>query len=580
MPKHVGPEINNPDPGAVLIVGRDPGAHEVEQGRPFVGPSGKLFLDGMYRGNSYIPPALSKAGLRRDDVNITNVVPYRPWNNKFYNHSWDRINEGLQQLQALIDQLSPSLIIATGNAASYALVKDWDTTAARKPGDKPGGKSIKSAKKIMDRRGYLWEGSMSECPVYTTLHPSAALRSPVPEGILLDGDMKRVGMYLRGDLQLQSFPTPTIVRTPSDIEDLYDSSLVAWDIEIKWGGDDLLCVAFADDDLNLYVAHKDALPAVEDFLASDVPKVAHNGQFDTYFMEHKMGVPVGGVWEDTMIAWWAAYLELAGRSETGGELKKNTNQMTRKGLAFLGSWDILVPYWKEYTSDPDRMAELCARDVFVTRQVWNHRHEDMVAKDVIGQYERTRDMIPALNKMQARGIRIDKDLWKSRRSRILERQAEKEEEARSAAMEILQTYDLTHKENGDEHIWYHDAQCPCCNGGKTKSEQCWSCAGFDDSPSKQDLVALSHEEGIDPEGMLKADLERALLDTCRECNGVGTIPTWDFNPLSSHQLSTLLYDYLDVPQYTLKGDDKNAKEETMKRVREWAEGGFDKGINN
>ena len=48
---------------AVVIVGEAPGASEDKQGRPFVGRAGRL-LDEL----------LAEAGLRREDVFITNVV--------------------------------------------------------------------------------------------------------------------------------------------------------------------------------------------------------------------------------------------------------------------------------------------------------------------------------------------------------------------------------------------------------------------------------------------------------------------------------------------------------------------------
>lgn len=60
----------SPDARLVLI-GEAPGKKEDEQGKPFVGASGK-FLDEM----------LAAADLNRSDVYITNIVKYRPANNR------------------------------------------------------------------------------------------------------------------------------------------------------------------------------------------------------------------------------------------------------------------------------------------------------------------------------------------------------------------------------------------------------------------------------------------------------------------------------------------------------------------
>ena len=60
----------NPDADIVLI-GEAPGKKEDEQGVPFVGAAGK-FLNEM----------LASAGMNREDVYITNIVKYRPPNNR------------------------------------------------------------------------------------------------------------------------------------------------------------------------------------------------------------------------------------------------------------------------------------------------------------------------------------------------------------------------------------------------------------------------------------------------------------------------------------------------------------------
>jgi DNA polymerase len=55
----------------IVFIGEAPGKNEDEQGLPFVGAAGK-FLDSM----------LESAGIKRSDVYITNIVKYRPPNNR------------------------------------------------------------------------------------------------------------------------------------------------------------------------------------------------------------------------------------------------------------------------------------------------------------------------------------------------------------------------------------------------------------------------------------------------------------------------------------------------------------------
>jgi len=60
----------NPD-ADIVFIGEAPGKNEDEQGLPFVGAAGK-FLNEM----------LTSVGMSREDVYITNIVKYRPPNNR------------------------------------------------------------------------------------------------------------------------------------------------------------------------------------------------------------------------------------------------------------------------------------------------------------------------------------------------------------------------------------------------------------------------------------------------------------------------------------------------------------------
>lgn len=68
--KHLVPGDGNPD-ATIVFIGEAPGKKEDEQGVPFIGAAGK-FLNEM----------LATIGLVRQDVYITNIVKYRPPNNR------------------------------------------------------------------------------------------------------------------------------------------------------------------------------------------------------------------------------------------------------------------------------------------------------------------------------------------------------------------------------------------------------------------------------------------------------------------------------------------------------------------
>lgn len=64
------PGEGNPD-ADILFIGEAPGKKEDEQGVPFVGASGKFLAE-----------MLATINLKREDIYITNIVKYRPPNNR------------------------------------------------------------------------------------------------------------------------------------------------------------------------------------------------------------------------------------------------------------------------------------------------------------------------------------------------------------------------------------------------------------------------------------------------------------------------------------------------------------------
>lgn len=72
LAKRSNPVLGEGNPNAeIVFIGEAPGAKEDELGRPFVGPAGK-FLDEL----------LESIGFKRSDVYISNIVKYRPPNNR------------------------------------------------------------------------------------------------------------------------------------------------------------------------------------------------------------------------------------------------------------------------------------------------------------------------------------------------------------------------------------------------------------------------------------------------------------------------------------------------------------------
>lgn len=98
----------NPD-ADIVFIGEAPGKNEDLQGKPFIGAAGK-FLNEM----------LEMIGLKREDVYITNIVKYRPPNNR--DPSPEEKKSFLPYLQQQLSIINPKLIVTLGRHSMDVLL--------------------------------------------------------------------------------------------------------------------------------------------------------------------------------------------------------------------------------------------------------------------------------------------------------------------------------------------------------------------------------------------------------------------------------------------------------------------------
>ena len=131
----------------IMIVGEGPGQKEDELGKPFVGDAGAL-LNKM----------LKAIKIEREKIYITNVVNYRPPNNRKPEKS--EINRYSEYLKEHISIIDPQILILMGSTAMEALF---------------GGN-----KRISQERGQ-WKEIIIKQKTYNsiiTFHPAYLLRQP------------------------------------------------------------------------------------------------------------------------------------------------------------------------------------------------------------------------------------------------------------------------------------------------------------------------------------------------------------------------------------------------------------------
>jgi DNA polymerase len=134
----------------VMLVGEQPGDREDLEGRPFVGPAGRLLDD-----------ALEQAGIDRERAYVTNVVKHFKWQAKGKRRihakpSWSEVAACKPWLEAELAVVKPDVLVCLGATSAQALL----------------GKQFRVTKE----RGRLVESDLAP-KVLATVHPSSILRA-------------------------------------------------------------------------------------------------------------------------------------------------------------------------------------------------------------------------------------------------------------------------------------------------------------------------------------------------------------------------------------------------------------------
>ena len=133
----------------IMLIGEAPGAEEDKVGKPFVGAAG-ILLNKM----------LNAIDLKREDIYITNIIPWRPPNNRTPTN--DEILQCLPFVQKIIEIVKPNLILLLGATSAKAILNS-NLSIAKLRGEWHEYQSINHKGKV-------------NCLV--TYHPAFLLRSP------------------------------------------------------------------------------------------------------------------------------------------------------------------------------------------------------------------------------------------------------------------------------------------------------------------------------------------------------------------------------------------------------------------
>jgi DNA polymerase len=134
----------------LLLVGEQPGDREDLEGRPFVGPAGRL-----------LDEALVEAGIDRGDTYLTNAVKHFKWQARgkrriHQKPNWSEISACRPWVEAELAVVKPQVLVCLGATAAQALL----------------GRDVR----VTRDRGRLLDCEFAPAAI-ATVHPSSILRA-------------------------------------------------------------------------------------------------------------------------------------------------------------------------------------------------------------------------------------------------------------------------------------------------------------------------------------------------------------------------------------------------------------------
>lgn len=382
-----------PKTAKIVLIGEGPGYYEMIDRRPFVGPSGQI-----------LEKALKSAGLRRQDVFITNAVLCRPPENR--DPEPEEVKCCNPRLRAELREIQPKAIVVLGAWAYYALT-----------GKKTFGK-VRGT--LLNVDGYT---------VIPTHHPARCLRQPnlYPE---LESAIRLAARVATEALEQPGWPGEVQLREVeavivNDAEQARrtpfwngGTGTLAVDVETGSQGQ-LLSVAIAVDPDRAYVFTEQALQDEEvklglSLVLGNARVIGHNLKYDAQVLwRNGIDCRIDG---DTMLL---NYVK---------EFRPGVNALKPLANAYFaaGNYDAdIEPYYRKGMEHAPRnlLYDYNAKDAAYTYRLFK------ILEPEVGEHPVYKNLLlpayPILARMEYIGVRIDRERIPKLREE-LQRQAEEQ----------------------------------------------------------------------------------------------------------------------------------------------------------
>jgi DNA polymerase I-like protein with 3'-5' exonuclease and polymerase domains/uracil-DNA glycosylase len=425
----------------VCVIGEAPGEQEENAQRPFVGASGNELVK-----------ALRRAGLRRGDVHITNVLLCRPPSNdlkkllqrisrenKARDKEW-RDQKKANEKEGLPAPPPPSLVPTPMECCTPRLEREMaDYTDFITLGKTATSAVAGTTTGIQKLRGGLMElGATDRTPlrrVMPTVHPAFVLRAPRWRHVFFNDVVKGV-RWFNGDAK---WIPPKATYNPSaeeldaflfgqgkgpyvfDIETDGIESLTAKIRCIAIGtSDEVVCVSLLGKDgfRRFYPEHEEQriIKVLKDFFEDPTRvKAGHNaGYYDRIVLESNWGIQPSEI-IDTIL------------------LHRNVESELPHGLAYVASLFTEAPAWKtdregnKLSTDAEsdeELAEYCVNDTAITARCLVPLVDQVRLRDQVGVWQMDQKVQSVCVDMHTIGMYVDQERRLAKEKALLSRRHE------------------------------------------------------------------------------------------------------------------------------------------------------------
>lgn len=357
-------EGEGPENATILLLGEALGAEEANSGRPFVGGAGRIL--------NYL---LQKAGLRRSELYITNVIRCRPPRNRTPTETEIQNCTRRHKLGEFLPTFN--LVVLLGNSALLAVTGKTGITR--------------------------WRGSVfvpqEGVKVLPTIHPAAIMRQQDMFPIVV-ADLQRAATEAISPDYTPPKQDYTLEGNVGHL-DYFGGKPFAFDVEttdLIPNPTSITLLSLSEESGTAVVFNEPRgaleLPRLCGVFSQPVTKIGHNIMYDMRHMKAN-GILVARPWFDTMIAHHLVLSDVP------------------SDLGFVSSLYTRIPYWKHLSKTKPKWYN--ATDADVAFRLYETLKYEIELDGLQRVFDTSMDVLPVFEKMRATGVRLNRTLqlkWK------------------------------------------------------------------------------------------------------------------------------------------------------------------------